>query len=143
MQNDSKCGSKIISGRKEWLKRRRGFNLAGKFWHQKFCSSSPSFVPRPLFPSRWGFLTSPASSWDSALPLWRKQSLAGGVPHVDTTLVLGGFLAVINRGMIRPMLRHYYPAEASAEALAEAESVEILSILHLPRLRQYAEASAN
>ena len=40
--------------------------------------------------------------------------------------------AVINRGMNRPMLRHYYPAEASAEA----ESVEICSIRHLPRLRQ-------
>ena len=47
--------------------------------------------------------------------------------------------AVINRGMIRPMLRHCYPAEA----LAEAESVEICSIRHLPRLWQYAGAPAN
>ena len=49
------------------------------------------------------------------------------------------YQAVINRGMIRPMLRHYYRAEASAGA----ESVEILSIRHLPRLRQYAKAPAN
>ena len=35
--------------------------------------------------------------------------------------------AVINRGMIRPMLLHYYSAEA--------ESVEFCIIWYLPRLR--------
>ena len=50
----------------------------------------------------------------------------------DTKHELYISISVINRGMNRPMLRHYYPAEASAEA----ESVEICSIRHLPRLRQ-------
>ena len=78
-------------------------------------------------------------TYDLDVPAWkvlldavvdeaRHEDLARGLgkPAEVGKLIVESFIltAVINRGMIRPMLQHYYPAEASAEA----ELVEICSI---------------
>ena len=79
-----------------------------------------------------------AVTWDKQKQKWEVLLHAPEHPikfQLDLSSHLGVYrllTSVINRNMIWPMLRHYYSAEASAEA----ESVEICIIRHLPRFWQ-------